>query len=78
MGLLLSHATHEHNKRALRRQMGKIYSQHKLFKLGKVGQEFMSNGAHYVKSSTRTARLVENNRVFYFGQNEIVKFKPLV
>ena len=77
MGLLLAHATHEHNKRVGRIKMKKVYSQHKMFKLGEIGQEFNSNGAYYVKSSTRTARLVENNRVFYFGQNEVVKFKPL-
>lgn len=77
MSLLLAYATHEHNKRIIRNRMNRIYSQHKMFKLGEIGQEFISNGTPYIKSSTRTARLVENNRVFYFRQNEVVKFKPL-
>lgn len=37
-----------------------------------VGIEFMVNGNKYRKNSKRTAKLLENNRVFYFTQNEII------
>lgn len=38
----------------------------------RVGRMFHSNGNDYVKQSTRTARLLLNGRVFYFGQREVV------
>ena len=37
-----------------------------------VGIEFMVNGNKYRKNSKRTAKLLENNRVFYFTQNEVI------
>lgn len=38
-----------------------------------VDTEFTSNGTRWKKSSSRTARLVENpDRWFYFGQKELV------
>jgi hypothetical protein len=45
---------------------------HCLFKEVRIGQAFRFNGSLWVKSSTRTARLAENDRVFYFGQIERV------
>jgi len=36
------------------------------------GRLFRCNGNDYVKQSTRTARMLSNGRVFYFGQTEIV------
>jgi hypothetical protein len=38
-----------------------------------VGLPFHCNGNDYVKQSTRTARLLIVDRVFYFGQKEIIK-----
>ena len=38
----------------------------------KVGQLFHYNGNHYVKQSTRTVKLLLNDRIFYFRQKEIV------
>ena len=38
----------------------------------RVGRMFHMNGNDYVKSSTRTARMLMNGRVFYFGQKEVV------
>ena len=38
----------------------------------RVGRMFHMNGNDYVKSSTRTARMLCNGRVFYFGQKEVV------
>lgn len=36
------------------------------------GRMFRTNGNDYVKQSTRTARMLSNGRVFYFGQKEVV------
>jgi hypothetical protein len=38
----------------------------------RVGRMFHSNGNDWVKQSSRTARLLMNGRVFYFGQKEVV------
>lgn len=38
----------------------------------KIGSEFRSNGTLYIKQSSRTARIVNSERWFYFGKNEIV------
>jgi hypothetical protein len=38
----------------------------------RVGRMFHCNGNDWVKQSTRTARLLVNGRVFYFGQREVV------
>ncbi len=32
---------------------------------------FSFNGANYKKQSTRTAYLIENNRIFYFSKNDL-------
>jgi len=40
-----------------------------------VGRLFRCNGNDYFKQSTRTARMLANGRVFYFGQNE--KIHPI-
>jgi hypothetical protein len=45
------------------------------FKALPVGQTFWYNGNEYTKKSTRTAYLHEFKRVFYFGQNDIVRIK---
>lgn len=37
-----------------------------------VGAHFMCNGNRCVKQSTATARLVDYDRVFYFGKTEVV------
>jgi hypothetical protein len=37
-----------------------------------VGRLFHLNGNDYFKQSTRTARLLSNGRVFYFGQREVI------
>lgn len=37
-----------------------------------IGCRFECNGNEYTKTSSRTARLEENNRVFYFGIKERV------
>ncbi len=37
-----------------------------------VGRMFRMNGNDYIKQSTRTARMLSNGRVFYFGQKEVV------
>lgn len=36
----------------------------------RIGRMFHCNGNDYVKQSTRTARMLSNGRVFYFGQKE--------
>jgi len=36
-----------------------------------IGSIFTNGGAAYTKCSSRTARLTENNRVFYFGAEEL-------
>jgi len=38
----------------------------------RVGRMFHVNGNDYVKSSSRTARMLSNGRIFYFGQKEVV------
>jgi hypothetical protein len=38
----------------------------------RVGRMFHMNGNDYVKQSSRTARMLANGRVFYFGQKEVV------
>lgn len=38
----------------------------------RIGRMFHSNGNDYVKQSSRTARMLMNGRVFYFGQKEVV------
>lgn len=43
----------------------------------KVGAEFFKNGNRCKKQSTRTARLVEYNKIFYFGQREKVELVNL-
>jgi hypothetical protein len=37
-----------------------------------VGRLFHLNGNDYFKQSTRTARMLQNGRVFYFGQREVI------
>lgn len=41
-----------------------------LFKQVKVGYMFVLNGNRCIKRSSRTAKLVEYNKVFYIGKNE--------
>lgn len=43
------------------------------FKLVRVGEIFSCCGATYVKKSTRTARLLDAPRTFYFSQYETCK-----
>lgn len=43
-----------------------------------IGARFEFNGAEWYKASERTARLVENNRVFYFKSGEVVTATGLV
>ena len=38
----------------------------------RIGRMFHCNGNDYVKQSSRTARMLMNGRVFYFGQKEVV------
>lgn len=38
----------------------------------RVGRLFHANGNDYIKQSTRTARMLANGRVFYFGRVETV------
>ena len=45
------------------------------FKNLTIGQSFAFNQTAWIKNSTRTARLEENGRIFYFGQNEQVLYK---
>lgn len=37
-----------------------------------VGDSFTANGNVWTKISSRTAKLIEFNRTFYFGKREIV------
>jgi hypothetical protein len=37
-----------------------------------IGGKFMCNGNPCIKRSSRTAELINFNRVFYFGKREIV------
>lgn len=38
-----------------------------------VGDTFWSNGNEYVKRTTRTARLIKYNRIFYFRNDDLVR-----
>jgi len=38
----------------------------------RVRRLFRMNGNDYIKQSTRTARMLSNGRVFYFGRNDVV------
>ena len=38
----------------------------------RIGGLFHLNGNDYVKQSTRTARMLSNGRIFYFGKTEYV------
>ena len=38
----------------------------------RIGRLFHFNGNDYVKQSTRTARMLSNGRIFYFGKTEYV------
>ena len=38
----------------------------------RIGRLFHLNGCDYVKQSTRTARMLCNGRIFYFGKAEYV------
>ncbi len=40
------------------------------FRTVTIGEHFISSGGIFKKRSTRTAELVCNGRVFYFGQHE--------
>ena len=40
------------------------------FRIVSIGERFTHNGIQYIKQSTRTARLVNYDRVFYIGQFE--------
>ena len=40
-----------------------------------VGDIFYSNGNQCIKKSTRTALLVEYDRIFYYGKDEVVTTK---
>ena len=44
----------------------------RLFNELPVGRLFRCNGNDYRKQSTRTARMLANGRVFYFGRNETI------
>jgi len=37
-----------------------------------VGAHFTCNGNRCIKNSRMTARVVDYNRIFYFGQTEVV------
>lgn len=38
----------------------------------RIGRLFHLNGCDYIKQSTRTARMLSNGRIFYFGKTEYV------
>ena len=38
----------------------------------RIGRMFHLKGCDYVKQSTRTARMLSNGRIFYFGKTEYV------
>ena len=42
------------------------------FESFRIGRLFHFNGNDYVKQSTRTARMLNNGRIFYFGKKEII------
>jgi hypothetical protein len=42
------------------------------FESFRIGRLFHFNGNDFIKQSTRTARLLSNGRVFYFGKKELV------
>jgi hypothetical protein len=37
-----------------------------------IGRLFHLNGNDYMKNSSRTARMLSNGKIFYFGKNESV------
>ena len=43
------------------------------FSAVRVGQHFICNGNECLKTSTRTARIIAYNVVFYYKQNDNVK-----
>ena len=45
---------------------------HWLFGEFRIGRLFHCNGNDYIKQSTRTARMLSNGRVFYFGKREVI------
>jgi hypothetical protein len=38
----------------------------------RIGRLFHCNGNDYIKQSTRTARMLSNGRIFYFGKQEVI------
>ena len=42
------------------------------FGVYRIGRMFHFNGCDYIKKSTRTARMLSNGRIFYFGKKEII------
>ena len=44
---------------------------HITFRIISIGERFMLNGNEYVKQSTRTARMLSIDRVFYIGQMDV-------
>ena len=38
----------------------------------RIGRLFHLNGCDYIKQSTRTARMLNNGRVFYFSKTEYI------
>lgn len=48
------------------------------FKTISLGATFKLNNAHFCKTSSRTARLVEYpHKVFYFSKKEIISYKSV-
>jgi hypothetical protein len=45
------------------------------FNAVRKGEYFISGGNICLKTSSRTAKLIQYNRVFYFSQNEVVTLK---
>ena len=45
------------------------------FRIIGIGDRFMLNGNEYVKQSTRTAKMLSTNRVFYIGQMDVCEEK---
>ena len=43
------------------------------FKDLRIGRLFWLNGNDYIKQSTRTARMLNNGRIFYIGKAEVVR-----
>ena len=42
------------------------------FESFRIGRLFHFNGRDFIKQSTRTARMLDNSRIFYFGKKEII------